>query len=1047
MIQNVLKGLALMAGLLISLPSFGQYSYKDLDEFKQYRQALEIYNKNAFAQVIPMIDEFLATNKKVYESEFQNIRIHAELLKAQSALYSDQPDGEELLVDFIEKYKPDPQANEALFNLADYYFRSRKYDQAIQYYSMIASGTLDVEQYSETAFKLGYSYFVKKDFEKAQAEFHKAKNVQSEYYYDLNYYYGVCAYFQEDFQEAISAWKVAENDKSYGRLIPYYLTQIYFANGQYQELISYALPYSQERGVRNQKEINQLIGQSYFELGDYEKAQPYLEEYEANSGSMRAEDFYQLAYVQYKNGDYEKAIPNFKELSNEENSLGQTAMYYLAESYMQVGNKGSARNAFYNVVQYKDNMPLRENSLLNYGKLSAELGYDVDAINAFSKFLPTSQFYNEAQELMAEVLINTKNFKKSIEIMERLDELSPSLKEAYQKITLNQASLDIKNNDLSAALGNLEKSLKYTPSTALQAKSFFWKGEILSRQEKYAQSEGEINKYLAIAKAANAQAGKIDFEVSESYAHYIQGYNHVKTNDCDQAIRSFESSISLSKAGSQNVSNDQSKLSDRIMGDAYIRIGDCYFKLRDYNKASQRYLEAANRKVSGYDYALYQNAQIQGLLNQPNRKMQSLDRLISEQPSSSYADAALFEKANTFIELNEMQQAIIPLRQLVSKYKGRSNLINKAYFKLGLIEYNLGNSDQALGYYKEILNNNPTSEESRNALAAIEEIYVIDQGNTDAYFDVLETVPGMKVGQKQKDSLQYSVANSFYENGQYEKAALAYGEYLNRYPKGLYVLDALFNRGESNVLLKKFGEALNDYEKVIAKGNSSYYRDAVKKAAIIAYNDQKNFEKALKYYAMYEELATGNDEKFTAQVNALNSAFEIGNQEAILQFANKVKDNPLANSDQKSLAYFTIGKAAIEAGQPMEGLQNFGFVIQNSDNEQTAESRYLIAKILYDQENYEQAAVKSKEAYTENGAYPYWVAKSLLLNSKILIKQDDLFNARAAVEAVKENFSSDPGIISEADAILQQITQLEKQNSRIDESSNSGELQLDYENN
>jgi len=451
--------------------SYGQYSYKDQDEFKKYRQAVELYQKNNFAQVIPLIDEFLSENNKVYKSEFRNIKVHAELLKAQSTLYNEDPDGEEMLVNFIDKYQPDPQANEALYNLADYYFRSRKYDLAIKYYNRIGPGTLEADQAGEVAFKLGYSHFVKKEFKEAMEAFNTGRNVRGTYYHDLNYYYGMAAYFEGNFDTAIRAWQIAQQEKTYERLIPYYLTQIYFSNGDYQKLITYALPYATQSGIQNQKEINQLIGQSYFELGDYSRAQPYLEEYEANSGTMRAEDFYQLAYVQYKNGEFEKAIPNFQELSNEKTTMGQTAMYYLAESYLQSGNKASARNAFYNVVQYQDNMPLRENALFNYAKLSAELDYDMDAINGFSKFLPTSTYYNQAQEYMAEVLTNTNNYLKSIEILEKIDDLSPGLQKAYQTVTLRQANLNLKEDRLDDALIQFNNSLKYTPSTAGSVKS------------------------------------------------------------------------------------------------------------------------------------------------------------------------------------------------------------------------------------------------------------------------------------------------------------------------------------------------------------------------------------------------------------------------------------------------------------------------------------------------------------------------------------------------------------------------------------------------
>jgi len=1031
----------LIVQILFTHFSFGQYSYKDLDEFKKYRQAVELYQKNNFAQVIPLIDEFLSENNKVYQSDFRNIKVHAELLKAQSALYSEDPDGEGMLVSFIEKYQPDPQANEALYNLADYYFRSRKYDLAIKYYERIGAGTLEADQAGEVAFKLGYSHFVKKNFKEAMEAFQTGLNVRGEFYHDLNYYYGMAAYFEEDYDTAIRSWQIAQENKTYQKLIPYYLTQIYFSNGDYQKLISYALPYTKQTGIQNQKEINQLVGQSYFELGDYAQAQPYLEEYEANSGTMRAEDFYQLAYVQYKNGDYEKAIPNFRELSNEKTTMGQSAMYYLAESYLQSGDKASARNAFYNVVQYQDNMPLRENALFNYAKLSAELGFDVDAINAFSKFLPTSSYYNKAQENMAEVLINTNNYRKSIEILEQINDLSPGLQTAYQTVTLRQANLDLKEGKLDDALVQFNKSLKYTPSIAMQAEAYFWIGEILNRKKIYPESEAALNKYLALAKTHPVSHP----QVNPAYAHYIQGYNYIRGDEHQLAIQSLQKTIDLGAAMKFSDPANEKNFLD-ILGDAYIRVGDNYFQMSQYNQAAAWYQKAAEQKVTGYDYALYQYAQILGLQGNINQEISVLDRLVREVPDSRYADVALIEKADAYIQANQMAEARVPLRTLVQKYSGKSDLINKALFKLGLIEYNLGDSDEALKYYNQILKNNPTSQESSNALSAIEEIYVIDRGDPDSYFRVIEKIPGMKVGQRQKDSLQYSVAGSFYNNGQYEKAVQAFDQYLTRYPNGFYALDAYYNRAESNVLLKRFDAALTDYESVIEKGKSSYYKEAVKKAAIIAYNDQKDFKKALKYYSLFEELANGGQEQFDAQVNALNSAFKIQDKAAILKFAKKVKDNALANNQQKSLAHFTLAKSKIESGQPEDALDDLDFVIAHSDNQETAEARYLVARILYEQNRLPEAATKVKDAYTKNGAYPRWVAKSLLLNARILIKQDDLFNAKAAVEAVIDNFPGDPEIITEANALLSQIKDLESQKSRIEKSPQNGELEMEFGN-
>ena len=70
-------------------------------------------------------------------------------------------------------------------------------------------------------------------------------------------------------------------------------------------------------------------------------------------------------------------------------------------------------------------------------------------------------------------------------------------------------------------------------------------------------------------------------------------------------------------------------------------------------------------------------------------------------------------------------------------------------------------------------------------------------------------------------------------------------------------------------------------------------------------------------------------------------------------------------------------------------------------------------------------------ANESNANYPYWVAKSLILLSDIAVEKNDLFNAKAPLEAVIENFQGDPTITQEAQQKLDHIRVLEQQQSRI----------------
>ena len=82
---------------------------------------------------------------------------------------------------------------------------------------------------------------------------------------------------------------------------------------------------------------------------------------------------------------------------------------------------------------------------------------------------------------------------------------------------------------------------------------------------------------------------------------------------------------------------------------------------------------------------------------------------------------------------------------------GKSNLVNPALLKLGLISYNQGNTSAAINYYKQVFANNPENEEAKDALAALEEIYVKDLGKPGEYFAFLETIPGYKVDNLKRD--------------------------------------------------------------------------------------------------------------------------------------------------------------------------------------------------------------------------------------------------------------------------------------------------------
>lgn len=1015
----------LLALLGLWVPLLAQQTTIYTEANQKFKRGIELYEQGVFSQAQAEFKQAVELLLPVNEPENDLLRMKAELYYAKSAVQLNQPEGETLILDFIRSYSPDPIASQALVDLANFYYNAEDYDKAIEYFKKVPMDGLSQQQRAEAKFKLGYAYFVKKQFANAKTEFREIKDIQGDYFYPTNYYLGLCYFFEGNYSEAIRNLSVAEQSAKYKPSIPYYISQIYFAERRYDELLAYAQRRVGERGLKNEPEIRQLMGQAHFERGDYRAALPHLEYYAQRSNKMQETEFYQLGFAQYKTGSFKEAITNFSELSGVDSKLGQYANYYLAESYLKLNQKPSARSAFGAAKRMTFDPAITEQATFSYAKLSYELKDPREAVAALQDIPQSSRYYTEAQTLMSEILLSYRDYKQALEILEKLPNKTPQLRETTQKVAYFRALQLIQENDLAGAKQLLDRSLKEGIDPRTKALAIYWQGEIAQREKQYDASITLISQFLTLAKSMTS----LPDESSIFTANYVQGYNYLKKENYTGALGFFQEAVNGIRRNASFIRNETVK--NDILGDATLRTGDAYFKRNQYADAVRYYDEAIEKRYPGFIYALYQKAIIEGLRGRTTEKILALERIGNEYPNSPYADEALLALGSTYQEIGQLNKAVEPLRKLVTNYKGKSDLINQGLIRLGLITYNQNNPEGAINYYKQVFSNNPSQEEASLALAALEEIYVDDLGRSDDYFSFLETIPGYKVDNLARDSITYRSAEAQFENANYQRAIEGYTDYLRKFPNGYYALDARFKRGESYAVLKQYPEALRDYEFVVDRGQSRYYVRGLEKAAIIAYNYSQDFAKAYSFYTRLEQAATSEDQRFEAQLGALRSAYRSGNSTAVAEWANKVMNNPNANKGQIATANFYLGKVAFDRKEYDNALTAFNRVIENSDNEQTAEARYLVAYIYYLKRNLERAQEITINANKESSAYPYWVAKSVILLSDILSEKGDLYNARAALEALLENYDEDPELVKQAQTKLNQLNQQIKTGSRL----------------
>ena len=116
------------------------------------------------------------------------------------------------------------------------------------------------------------------------------------------------AYQDDDYTEADKYLNQVANDQNFDDDIPYYMANIKFKTGKFQEAIDAAVPLLEKSNGIQKSELSKIIGESYFNLNDFENATPYLLNYKGKKGKWTNTDYYLLGYAYYQQKDYEEAL-------------------------------------------------------------------------------------------------------------------------------------------------------------------------------------------------------------------------------------------------------------------------------------------------------------------------------------------------------------------------------------------------------------------------------------------------------------------------------------------------------------------------------------------------------------------------------------------------------------------------------------------------------------------------------------------------------------------------------------------------------------------
>lgn len=955
-----------------------------------YQNALDLYQKSQYSAAIAEFEKA----QEVIRDKNSEIFVNSAYYKAVCALNLFNRNAAHLFKEFMRNYPESPRIAEARFQLGKYYYRKKDWEKVLEQYGNIDIFELNLEQQHEYRFRKGYTLYQVNEKDQAKKQLSEIIEVSNAFYEPANYYYAQIAYEQGNYRTAFNGFKKIEESEKFSKIVPYYLTQIYFLEKKYEELVTYASPFIEERSTKRKSEIAKLLGEAHFALNNFDDAVTYLELHLSQPGTGNRNDYFQLGFAHKQNGDCTHAVKFLQRVTYENDSLAQAANYLQAECQLKLGAKPSAISSFRNAARTNFNPEIQEDALFSFALLSYETDYDPynNAINAFIEYLEKFESgYRKDQvfEYLVDIYINTRNYGSALASLETSMQLDSRLKKVYQQLLFNQATEKFLNADYVNAANTYKKSRETPVERELATRALFWRAEALYREKRFKAAAREFETFIY-------EPGAILLD-EFSLAHYNIGYAFFQQKDYKNAASWF-----------RKFANDKDADSTKV-NDALIRTGDAYFITKNYLLSLEFYEKALDYDLMDSDYVLYQLAMAQGVLNNRAEKNELLQKLVSEYPESSHYPAAIFELGRSRMIEGENEKALAVFEEIITNHAA-SPYKRRAQVSKGLIFYNQNQNEKALQLFKQVVDENPTYTDSREALRAIRNIYV-EAGKIDEYETYMTNLGFINVTRGSIDSLKYESAEMQYLSGNTNKTIQAFTEYLNEFENPLFALNARFYLAETLLRAGKADSAKPHFEYVADKPLNKFSEEAVRRAADMNYKHEE-YIKALRYYQRLAEIAQSKDNKQSAAVGTMNAAFRLEKTTTAYDAAQTVLEFSKISKSNRIEALFVQAKSLDAEGDTAAALKAYTVVTDTTNNRRAAASKYRIAEILYLQNKLDTAKKAVFSLINHDPAYEYFLAKGLLLLSDIFVAQDDAFQAKATLQSIIDNYTGDDDILA-----------------------------------
>lgn len=750
-----------------------------------------------------------------------------------------------------------------------------------------------------------------------------------------------------------------------------------------------------------------MIGRAQQRQQKYDKAleaytQVIAKAVAPDQAKLRAETYYYMAECSLAQKDYEKAAKSYRlclGTATADKDLTLRAQYWLAECLFQLNKFPDAVVEYKRVVELAPDHALAPWALYSIGDIELRRNNHSQAIAALEKVTTQykdSEVAGEATLTLAFAYVgrarsgaDTKanDYRRATELFTAVIESKKSTPTAVQKaaVALGHAYFDVK--DYAKAADAYAKALETQDGATQSAtETRLWRGHALYNGGKFDDALAEYarvagSKYADLALLGQYWSGNAWFQVatkSKEQRAYTEAIN---------AFQRF-----LKAPGAKQ---------DATITRATLLMGFCQEDLAGLGAADMRDKAIATfREIVAKWPASREAGEANSGIARLTQTMTAdeLKSLVGQLPPQAISAVALQLARQEF--LAGRYQAAMDAAKKVVDSNPAVEITAQATYLIAASQHKLGATNDAIASYKTALAKAPDTELTPLIQRGLTQAYLDARNYTEALTSAQALAASKRVSGKEMAEALMFLAEAYLNNGKNADALAAYRRVATEFPDSELAPNAMLGQAWVNETLKNRDQAITGYGDLIAKYPNSTLKDDAAFHLGYNYAEKKDFDNAIKYYAMVPPAHRLADQAAYAIAWAYRDQGK--DKEANAQFA-KVADafpkSPLACD-----SLYRIGEYWLAQTQYTDAMLYFGRANDLNPADKLAPLVcYKLGVCAFFAAHYQEAA-NAFGKVTANYPTSEYVAESFFWKGQSLEKLGQLAPARDAYQAYLKGF-------------------------------------------